>query len=84
MLRAFDGVQCNSRRASRLHNALRLGHLIRRAMGQDEELVRLDRRLVFHDAILRDASATQSRADRAQSAYYHGALDLTSFLARPF
>ena len=74
-LRAFNDVQPYFYRASRLHNVFRLGHLICRSVSQDEELIRLDRRLVFHDAVLRDANAVQPRADRAQSAYHYGALE---------
>jgi hypothetical protein len=38
--RAFGCVQSNLQRTGRLYNVFRLGHLVRRAVSQDEEFVR--------------------------------------------
>src|SRR6185295_12492987 len=52
-------------RAGCLENALGLGHLVGCAVSDDEELVRLERRLVLHDAVFRNPNAVQRRAQRA-------------------
>ena len=52
-------------RAGRLENALGLGHLAGCAVCDDEELVRLERRLVLHDAVFRNPNAVQPGAQRA-------------------
>ena len=38
------------------------------AMSQQKEFIGLDRGLVLHDAVFRNADAVQARADRTQSA----------------
>ena len=48
--------------ASCLEDALGLGHLVRCAVSDDEELVRLERRLVLHDAVFGNPNAVQPGA----------------------
>src|SRR5579864_5045878 len=72
-LLVFRCMYCNLHGVRRLHNVFSLRHFVRCAMSQKEELVRLERRLVFHDAVFRDANTVQPRAERAQSAHHHRA-----------
>jgi len=43
-----------------------LGHLVRRAVRDQQELVRLQRHLILENAVLGDTDAVQAGADRAQ------------------
>ena len=71
---AFGCVQASLYWKGRLHNVFRLGHLVGRAVSQDEKFVRLEGQLLlFHDAVLRNANAVQPRAERAQSAHHNSA-----------
>ena len=54
-LRPIGHVYRNLQRTRRPHNSLGRFHFLRRAMCQEDELVRLKRSLVLHDAVLRDA-----------------------------
>src|SRR6185437_1091997 len=70
-------MYCNLHWVRRLHDVLSLRHLLRSAMGQKKELVRLERRLIFHDAVLGDPNAVQACSERTQSTHHHRALKCT-------
>ena len=69
----FHRVYFNLHGVRRLHDVLSPGYLLQCAMSHKEELVRLERRLVFHNTVFWNANAVQYRAERAQPAHHNGA-----------
>src|SRR4029450_8313007 len=68
--RRVDG----GRGRSAIDEALGPGDLFLRAMGDPQGLVRLETRLVLHDAIPGDAEAGEHRSEGGQAAHDHGPL----------
>src|ERR1022692_2080360 len=68
----FRCVQCAVERMCTFDDVLSLGHFSGGTVGDHQELIRLERCFVLHNAVFRNSNAVETRAESAQCPHFYG------------